>query len=79
MWGGDSAGRAHAAGGKGLSVAAALSTLQLPELALLKLCSPVVGEQFLGKQPGVWKEALWVAGQACQTPSLPSLACTGRA
>jgi len=65
LWGGDTAGRARAAGGKGLSITAALSTLQLPELALPKPCSPTVGEQYLGRQPGTWKETLWAADQTC--------------
>lgn len=79
LWAGDSAGRALATGGKGLSIAAALPSLQLPKLALPKPHSPIIGEQYLGKQSGLWKEMLWVASQACQIPSLPSLVCTGRA
>lgn len=79
LWGGDSVGRALVAGGRGLSIAVALSSLQLPELALPKCHRPIIGEQYLGKQSGTWKETLWVAGQACQTPSLASLVCTGRA
>lgn len=51
-----------------LSIAAALFTLQLPELALPKLHGPIIGQQYLGKQSDMWKEMLWVAGQACQTP-----------
>lgn len=79
LWGGDSPGRALATGGEGLSITAALSSLQLPNLALPKPHSPIIGEQYLGKQSGSWKEMLWVASQACQIPALSSLVCTGRA
>lgn len=73
LWGGDGPGRALATGGEGLSIAAALSSLQLPNLALPKPHSPIIGEQYLGKKSGLWKEMLWVASQACQIPSLASL------